>query len=411
LDPPARTPLRRNRDFTLLQLGQALSTLGSQTSAIAYPLLVLALTHSPAQAGLVGFARLIPYPLFVLAAGVVVDRLDRRRVMIVSDLVRTVAVASIVVGLALDTLTVTQIAIVAFIEGTAFAFFNVAEIGALRSVVPAPQLPAAAAVEQARLSSVVLVGPPLGGFLFGLGRAIPFVVDAISYAFSLLSVLAMRTPFQEAREDEQPRRLRSEVAEGFAWLWRHAFLRTCALLFAASNFGWEALFLIFVVAARQQGLEAGTIGVLIAGFGAASLLGSLLAPRMQRRLSMRTIVVGELWLGLGVLAFVVEPNVWVLLAGVVPAALLNPMLNATIIGYRVAVTPDRLQGRVTSVARLLAFSGAPVGPLLAGLLLESYSPRQTVALLGLWFGVLALWASLARPIRQAPSLAELSQLA
>lgn len=201
MEPGRPTPLRRNRDFTLLQVGQALSTLGSQTSAIAYPLLVLALTGSPAKAGLVGFARLIPYPLFVLLAGVVVDRLDRRRVMIVADVVRVVAVGSVVVGLAVDGLTIAHVAVVAFVEGTAFAFFNVAEIGALRSVVARSQLPAAAAVEQARMSSVTLIGPPAGGFLFGLGRSVPFVVDTVSYAFSLLSVLAMRTPFQEARDE------------------------------------------------------------------------------------------------------------------------------------------------------------------------------------------------------------------
>ncbi|MGH3072536.1 MAG: MFS transporter [Gaiellaceae bacterium] len=404
------TPLRRNRDFTLLQLGQGLSTLGAQTSAIAYPLLVLALTGSPAKAGLVGFARLIPYPVFVLVAGVVVDRLDRRRVMIVADVVRLVAVATIVAGLWLGNLGLTQIAIVAFVEGTAFAFFNIAEIGALRAVVATRQLPAAAAVEQARLSSVVLAGPPLGGFLFGLGRSVPFLVDAISYLFSLASIVAMRTPFQEARVEPR-QRIRRDVAEGFAWLWRQAFLRTCALLFAASNFAWEALFLLFVVTARAQGLASGEIGVLIAVFGGASLLGSLLAPRMQRLLSMRTIVVGNLWLGLGVLAFVVEPSVYVLLAGAIPAALLGPTLNATIIGYRVAVTPDRLQGRVTSVARLLSFSAAPLGPLAAGLLLESYSPRQTVAVLGLWFAAIAAFASFSRPMRDAPSLSELSPTA
>ena len=406
MEPTQPTPLRRNRDFTLLQVGQGLSTLGSQTSAIAYPLLVLALTGSPVKAGLVGFARLIPYPLFVLVAGVVVDRLDRRRVMIVADVVRVLAVGSIVAGLALDNLTVAHIAVVAFVEGTAFAFFNIAEIGALRSVVARSQLPAAAAVEQARLSSVVLIGPPAGGFLFGLGRSVPFVVDTLSYAFSLLSVLAMRTPFQEARE-EPPQHVLREVAEGFSWLWRQAFLRTCALLFAGLNLGWEALFLILVVAAAAQGLDPGEIGLLLAAEGGAALLGSLFAPRLQRLLSMRTIVLTEMWLGVGALAFVVEPNVFFLVAGTMPAILLNPTLNATIIGYRIAVTPDRLQGRVTSVARLLALGASPLGPLLAGVLLESFSARETVAFLGVWFGLLAAVATVSPSMRRAPSLAEL----
>ncbi len=156
-------PLRRNRDFVLLQVGQTLSTIGSESTGIAYPLLVLALTHSPVEAGIAGFARIVPWALFGFLAGAAVDRLRRKRMMIVSDLVRIAAVTSIVVAIALDRISFAQIAIVAFVEGTMYVFFNVAEIGALRSVVPARQLPAAAAAEQARYSTVTLVAPPLGG--------------------------------------------------------------------------------------------------------------------------------------------------------------------------------------------------------------------------------------------------------
>ena len=199
----ALAPLRKNRDFVLLQTGQTLSTIGSESTGIAYPLLVLALTHSPVEAGIVGFARVLPWALFGFLAGVAVDRLRRKRMMIVSDIVRAGAVTSIVVAIALDRLSFAQIAIVAFVEGTMYVFFNVAEVGALRSVVPRRQLPAAAAAEQARYSTVLLVAPPLGGSLFTLARALPFLTDAVSYVFSLGSLLAMRTPFQEEREHEQ----------------------------------------------------------------------------------------------------------------------------------------------------------------------------------------------------------------
>src|SRR5947207_4298253 len=231
-------PLRRNRDFVLLQVGQTLSTIGSESTGIAYPLLVLALTHSPVEAGIAGFARIVPWALFGFLAGAAVDRLRRKRMMIVSDLVRIAAVTSIVVAIALDRISFAQIAIVAFVEGTMYVFFNVAEIGALRSVVPARQLPAAAAAEQARYSTVTLVAPPLGGSLFGLGRALPFLADAVSYVFSLASLLAIRTPFQEEREPEQVP-LRTQLAEGFRWLWGHRFLRTCALLFTWANLVYE----------------------------------------------------------------------------------------------------------------------------------------------------------------------------
>jgi len=402
-------PLRRNRDFVLLQTGQALSTVGSEASGVAYTLLVLALTHSPAKAGLTGFARLIPWVLFALPAGVVVDRWNRKHVMIVSDVVRVVALASLGVVAAMGRLSFAQIPIVAFVEGSMLVFFNIAEIGAVRSVVPTPQLQRAFATEQARLSSVYLAGPPLGGFLFGVGRSLPFLVDAVSYAFSTGTLLAMHTPFQEEREEIDTRKLRAQIAEGFAWLWRHTFLRTCALLFVGTNFAFGALELTLIVAARRQGLHSAAIGGLLAVWGALSLAGSVAAPRFHKLLSMRTILVGSSWLALTIAAYLVEPNVFVLVAGTAPFVFFNPTVNAMIIGYRVAIVPDRLQGRVNSVARSLALLGLPLGPVVAGLLLGSFSARTTVTFLLAGFVVLAVVTTASRSIRTAPSFVEVTE--
>jgi MFS family permease len=396
-------PLRRNRDFMLLQVGQALSTVGSEASGVAYTLLVLALTHSPVKAGLTGFARLVPYALFALPAGVAVDRWNRKRLMIVSDVVRVLALGSLGAVAATGHLSFVQIPIVAFVEGTMFVLFNIAEIGAVRSVVPGPQLQSAFATEQARLSSVYLAGPPLGGVLFGLGRSLPFLVDAASYAFSTGTLLAMRTPFQEERSEPETASLRAQVKEGLAWLWGHRFLRTCALLFVGTNFAFGALDLTLIVAARRQGFSSAEIGALISVFGALSLAGSVAAPRFLRRLSMRTVLVGANWLSLGIAAFLAKPDVFVLVAGAAPFVFFNPTVNAMIIGYRVAIVPDRLQGRVNSVARSLALLGLPLGPVAAGALLGAFSARATIGVLLAGFVVLAVVTTASRAIRAAPS--------
>ena len=178
-------PLRKNRDFILLQSGQVLSTIGSESTGIAYPLVVLAITHSPAKAGIVGFARILPWALFGLVAGVAVDRLPRKAMMLTSDVVRASALGSVAIAAALGHLTFEHVAAVAFLEGSMYVFFNIAEIGALRSVVASEQLPTALAAEQARYSTVTIVAPRLGGSLFGIGRAFPFVAGAVSPAFSL----------------------------------------------------------------------------------------------------------------------------------------------------------------------------------------------------------------------------------
>ena len=164
-------PLRANRDFQLLWVGQAVSVLGSRVSAIAYPLLVLALTGSPALTGLVGFVGSLPYIVFQLPAGAVADRLDRRRLMIACDVGRAAALASIPAALALGRLTVGLVAAAAFVEGTLFVFFRLGEVAAIRAVVRPDQYTQALSQNEGRVRAATLLGQPIGGFLFALVRA------------------------------------------------------------------------------------------------------------------------------------------------------------------------------------------------------------------------------------------------
>jgi MFS family permease len=405
--PPV--PLRRNRDFVLLQIGQLLSDAGSQTTSIAYPLLVLAVTHSPAEAGAVGFARIVPFALFALPAGAVADRRNRKWLMIAADAVRLVALAALAATILAGAVRFWAILGIAFVEGVATVFFSAAQSGALRSVVPTPQMPTASATVTGRRSVVILAGPPLGGALFGIARAIPFLVDAGSYAFSTLSLLAMRTPFQERREpDSAP--LRAQIAEGFGYLWNHAFLRTCALLFGIGNFVFPGLALTIVVVGRRHGLTSSEIGGLTAAFGGTLLLGSLLSGYSRRFFSVRTILLLELWTWTGCALFLVWPSVYVLTVSILPTALTIPSTDSVVHGFRIGMTPDRLIGRVESAARNISLLAAPVGPLLAGFLLDSVSERETVAVFAGCGLVLALWGTTSRAIKDAPSLAALEDV-
>ncbi len=224
-DRTSRLPLRRNRDFVLLLAGQLFSSVGTQLTVIAYPLLTLAVTQSPAKAGIVGFARLLPHAVLGLLAGVAADRWNRKRMMIAADGVRATAIGTLAALILLDRVAFWQIVLVTVVEAAGSAFFRAAETGALRAVVPARQLPAAVGAHEARAATVRLVGPPLGGVLFGLGRAVPFLADAVSYTFSFLSLLAMRTPFQEQRELD-PSRLRTQIAGRGSPAWQPLSGRT-----------------------------------------------------------------------------------------------------------------------------------------------------------------------------------------
>jgi predicted MFS family arabinose efflux permease len=399
-------PLRRNRDFLLLQAGQLLSGIGTQSGLVAYPLLVLAVTGSAARAGLVAFARALSSTLLALPAGVVADRWNRRRLMIAADGVRVVAVGGLAAAILVDRLAFWMIPLVAFVEGCGATLFMAAEAGALRSVVPVPQLPGAAGARSGRLAAVWLAGPPLGGALFGLARALPFLVDAVSYACSTVSLLAMRTPFQEARApDRSP--LRSRLVEGFRFLWGHRFLRSCAFLFGLANFIGPGLLLALVVLGRRQGLSGGRVGVLLAAFGTCLLLGSFTAPLVRRLLPVRGVLLLELWTWTGCALFLAWPNVYVLAASILPTAVAIPATDSVVHGYRLAMTPDRLVGRVESIWSTISLLIAPLGPLVAGVLLDSVSARATIALFAAFGLVLAVWGSLSPSIRVAPSLQEL----
>jgi hypothetical protein len=402
-------PLRRNRDYMLLQIGQLLSSAGTQTTSIAYPLLVLAITDSPAKAGIVAFARTLPAALFALPAGVAADRWSRRRLMIAADAVRVLAVGSIAAAILFDQIEFWQIPLVAFVEGAGAAVFSAAQVGALRAVVPPRQLPAAVGAQTGRQAAVQLAGPPLGGALFGLARALPFIVDAVSYAFSTLSLLAMRTPFQEKREPDLAS-LRSRLAEGFRFLWSRPFLRTCAMLYGLTNFIGPGLLLAVVVVGQRQGLSGGEVGALVAAFGACLLLGSLLSPLVRRLLPVRAVLLLELWMWLGCAVFLVWPSVFVLTAGLLPAALAIPSTDSVVRGYGIAMTPDRLLGRSESVRSVIALLIAPLGPLTAGVLLGVVSARATIAVFVAAALVLAVWGTLSPSIRTAPTLDELDDL-
>jgi len=391
----------------LLQTAQLLSSGGSQITAISYPLLVLALTGSPAKAGIVGFARLLGSALFALPAGLAADRWNRRRLMIAAHAARALVIGSLAALILLDEIVFWVIPLVAFVEGTGAAIFAAGQAGALKAVVPKPQLPGAVAIVTGREAAISLAAPALGGALFVVSRALPFVVHATSYAFSTFALVAMRTPFQEERErDRSP--LRSRLAEGFRFLWDHSFLRTCAFLYGLTNFIGPGVLLAVVVIGKREGLSGGEVGLLLSVFGACLLLGAFLSPLVRRLLPVRAVLLLELWAWVGCGIFLVWPNVYVLTASILPTALAIPSTDSVVTGYQLAMTPDRLLGRAGSVRSTIALLPAPLGPLTAGFLLDAVSERATIAVFAAFGLVLALWGTLSPAIRAAPSLDDLA---
>jgi len=401
-------PLRRNRDFVLLQAGQLFSSLGSNMSHLAYPLLVLSLTGSATAAGYVSAILLAPMLAFNLVAGVAADRFDRRRLMIASDLLAGIAVAILAAAVITGHASLWLVLLVAFVNSTASVVFRAGQSGAFRAVVPLPQVATAASVVQARLSTVRLGAPPLGGALFAVARSLPFIADAASYAVSTCSLLLMRASFQQRRERDPATPWR-QLVEGVSVVLRIPFLRTTLLMIAVSNFTVTGIQLAVIVLAKRAGLPAAAIGGFIALTGASSLLGALASPLLRRWLPMRRILLAEYWAALGYVAFLLWPNVYVLAGAFAAQAFCFPNTDSAVAAYSYALIPDHLIARALSVSSTLRALAAPLGPLVAGLLLVSTSSRVAIAVLCAATVVVAALGTLSRAVRQVPPLDELTR--
>ncbi|MEU7861584.1 MFS transporter [Nonomuraea sp. NPDC049141] len=400
-------PLRRNRSYRLLWIGGAASALGSHASAIAMPLLVLALGGSATEAGVVGFAAGLPYLLAQLPAGVLVDRLDRRAVMVFCDIGRFLALGSVVVALTAGRPPLAQLVAVAFVEGVLTVGHQLAEQAAIRHVVAEEQLPEALSANEARIRGALLLGQPVGGALFGLARWLPFAFDLVTYLVSIVTSLALRGTFRAAPDAgaaPAPNPL-GELRAGIAWLWRQPFLRSAVLAIAASNLLFQSLSLIVIVAATGDGASPGAIGLLFLGAGAGGVAGSLAASKITRLLSMKAVVIGANWLWaalMPLIAVVDGPLALGLVFGVL--CFVGPVWNVAVAAYQLRITPEHLLGRVGSAIGTLAFGVLPLGSLLAGWLLDGIGVTGAALTLAGVMAVVAAVVTLTPAIRRAPEL-------
>ncbi|GHO93902.1 MFS transporter [Reticulibacter mediterranei] len=393
-------PLWYNRDYLLLWGGQVVSMTGSQVSQLVFPLLILALTHSPAQTGIAAALQSLPYLVLSLPAGALVDRWNRKRVMIFCSLGRGLCVASVPLALWLGHVTLVQLYLVSLLEGILFVFFDLAEVSSLPQVVSKQQLPAASAQNIAALNLAALLGSSLGGWLYGVSRLFPFLFDALSYLCSVLSLLFIQTAFQQER-NIAAHSLSAEVKEGLKWLWEQRLVRSLGLLLCVCNLMTEGLPLIAIVLGQHLHASAVDLGLLFSGTGLAGVLGALAAPLLRRHWSFFAIVISTLWAEALLPLFLILVQ-GPLLLGIVFALFffLFPIFDVLQRSQRMALLPSTLQGRVNSVYRLFGLGSRPVSMALTGLLLQNGGTTLTILLMAGGLTLNALSATLNPHLRE-----------
>jgi MFS family permease len=370
---PPPVALRQNKGFRMLWIGQLLSDTGSEAGLLAYPLLILALTHSAVLAGVVGTAREISLICLQLPAGALADRFDRRLTMIACDTVRAVLLAMLGILIVVDLASWPVVLVVSLVEGSAGALFSPAAAAALPQIVASGQLEEAWAATEGRTWGAGLAGPALGGALYGLGQAAPFLADALSYVASFGTVSRIRGRFRP----QQPTRrkaLRHEVADGLKLVWRVPLLRAVVIQAPLINFAFNGMLFTITLAMRQHGTSSAVIGLVQAGIMAGGVIGAIGAPRLQRRMRLRTMCVASSAAGavlFGAAALLI-PSPLV----AVPVALdilLAPAVNAMLFAVMLRSAPEEMRGRVTNTVTMAAMALAALAPLVAGVLVEHAS--------------------------------------
>ncbi|HEY2707540.1 MAG TPA: MFS transporter [Caulobacteraceae bacterium] len=407
-DAALRAPLIRNRDYVCLLGAQALSLSGREIEGLVLPLLVLGLTGSPAQVGLVAACQTLPYLLFSLPAGALIDRSGRRRVMMLCEAVRALAFATLPLAWWLGGLAMIQIYLVAAVAGSAFVFHNIAEVSALPLVVDAADLPKASSANGVVEWIGENSGPALGGVLVGVGRStvagamLAYAVQAGMLVASLGFLGAIRSPMRATSQPERRGTLLSEMGEGLRWLWGHPQIRAMALLAMALNLIFSPVSLAMIVLARTSfHAPPAAIGLMFSLAGGAGLTATLLAPWVRQRVRLGVIIVGgvAVWaVGLGLVAASTSMLTLALAWLVMPAS--SGIQSVAGVSYRLSLIPEAMQGRVNSVFRFMAWGVQPAALAIGGALVGAIGARQTLWLLALGMTLTAA-AVASSPLRRA----------
>ena len=388
----ARPPsLWRHFDFLKLWTAATVSGLGDEISGLAIPFVaIVTLGATPLEMGLLGTLQFLPFILFTLPAGVWVDRLRRRPILIIGDVGRAALLASIPVAYVAGVLTIYQVYAVAFLVGTFTVFFDVAYQSYLPALVSRDELVEGNSKLEVSRSGVQIAGPGIGGVIIGLVSApVAIVIDSLSFVVSALFVFLIRrheppVKRETAEDGTRPPGMRAEVAEGLRYVLRNRYLAPIAACTALANlFGNLAGAVLLLYVVREIELTAQVIGIAFSVANIGVLGGALLAAPIASRVGVgRTIVGAAVLFAPGTLLIAAAPQD-IFLPFAIAALLIggfgSVVYNINQVSLRQAITPERMQGRMNATMRFIVWGSIPVGTMLGGAI-------------GTWFGLReALW--------------------
>jgi MFS family permease len=413
--PRLRRPtagLWRNVDFLRLWAGQSVSEFGTQISGLAIPWLAAVGLHAtPIEFSLLGVLGFLPFILVALPAGVWVDRLRRRPILIVGDSARALLIGYIPVAWALGILDIWQLLVLQFVIGIFTVFFDVAYQSYLPSLVERDELIEGNSKLQTTVSAAQISGPGLAGVLIGVLTA-PYAVaiDAASFAVSTAFMLRIRKAetLPERTEVARPR-MWPELKEGVAYVVRHRHLKWIAACTGTANFfGSIAFAVVLLYMVRVLHVSSFWAGAVFSGFGIGAIVAALTTTRLQKAVGVGPAIVIPIVLGsFTAFAFPLAPTsfpVPVLLAGSLAGGFGSMAYNITQVSFRQAICPERLQGRMNASMRWIVWGTMPLGSLLGGAIGTAYSLRTAlwISAIGGLTSIFPVLLSSVRTIEEMP---------
>jgi MFS family permease len=418
---PRRPSLWRQSDFMKLWGGQTVSQFGDEITLLAIPLLAISILGAGAfEMGVLGVVRFLPWILFTLPAGVWVDRMRRRPILIGADVARALLLASIPVAFLGGWLSLIQVYVVAFLAGTLEVFFDVAYQSYLPSVVERDELVEGnSKLELSRAGSQV-IGPTVAGFLIEAVRA-PFAIafDAVSYlgAALFIALIGRREVGPEPHDPAEAARpsMWQEARAGIGYVVTNRYLRSIAACTGTANlFGniSGAILLLYLVSPDGLGLTPVTLGFIFALGNLGVIAGALMGGRLAKAIGIGpTIIISAAVSGIAAFAVPLAPRdgpFWVLVIGGAFLGFGVVVYNVNQVGLRQAITPDRMLGRMNATMRLIVWGTIPIGALIGGVLgtVVGLVPVLWVSAIGASLSFLPVLFSPVRTLREIPANAE-----
>jgi predicted MFS family arabinose efflux permease len=396
--------LLRNRNFQALWIGRFVASLGKETAEVAYPLLTLAITSSAIYAGTIGAIQVVTASLTAVPGGILGDRFNRKRMLITCDLIRLVLLAVFGTLILTVGVSIPVVLAVAMCSAACLGLSNPVGLALIKQLVPAEQVSSAAAQNQIRFFSSTVIGPPIGGALFAVGRAFPFLAESLAYLISSSVMLLIKLPKRDRPQvGARPRGWRG-MGAGFRFMARHPILRPMMMWITGFNmaFTHTGAFLALIAVADSRGASSSQIGFIISLAGLSGLLGAFVSGVVVRRIPPSAVFLTAAWFApLGALILAVMPGTIGL--GIVLGAVfaLVPSVNALVFGYLGVAAPDELQGRVMGAVAFLSLVAQPIGIFGVGIIFDTLGPSWVFVAMAATAGVAAL-PTLTRHMRRLP---------